>query len=155
MRWLGGARLPQAFYPLIVAANVGMLFLIARLFTPFLVAPGLATATMLAFSMHLRFGRTYVLAPALAAGVMFPWVGELLGWWPRSAEILDGALVLRSAGGRLLLPNVEIAHALYITALILVVGVLVRAMALTQRTSRRQVHLLAWHLRQLVPTTTP
>ncbi len=124
------------------------------MFTPFVVAPGLATATMLAFAMHRQFGRLWILAAALTLGVLSSWIAELVGLWPRAVGVVEGALVLQSPAGALQIPNIEVAHAFYTLVLVSTVGVLVRTLAKTQRDARRAAHLHAWHLRQLVPSAT-
>ncbi len=138
----------------IVASNVALIAILSRMFTPFVVAPGLATATILAFAMHRQFGKLWVLATALTLGVLSSWFLELAGILPKTVAALDGALVVASPAGDLRIPNFEVAHAFYTVVLISTVGVLVRTLAKTQRDARRAAYLHAWHLRQLVPTAT-
>jgi len=135
----------------VVLGNVALIGLAAWLFSPFLVAPGLAAATMVGFSMHIRFGPTWLLATLLASSIIVPWLGELVGPLPRSIEVVGGALALHVKGGGFQLPEAEIVLAIYVIAVLAVIGTLSHALARGQREARRTIHLQAWHLRQLVP----
>ena len=144
-------RVPTAVLYAVVVANACLLFIMSRMFASFAVAPGIACGTMLAFSMHHRFGKTWVLALVLSIGIIGPTIGELFGVWPATTEIVDGRLHLISAAGDFVFPNVQIAHSLYVVALVYVVGMMSRTMARTQRAARREALIQAWHLRQLMP----
>ncbi|MBA3452515.1 MAG: hypothetical protein H0T42_05390 [Deltaproteobacteria bacterium] len=139
----------------IVASNVLLIAILGRMFTPFVVAPGLATATVIAFAMHRQFGKLWVLSAALTLGALSSWIGEVMGILNRTVSTVEGALVLSSPAGTVRIPNLEIAHAVYTLVLVFTVGLLVRTLAKTQRDARRAAHLHAWHLRQLVPTPSP
>jgi hypothetical protein len=106
---------------------------------------------MFAFSLHPRFGPTWLLAAAMSGGIVGATLGELAGLLPATHEIAGGRISLGSAAGEFVAPNVEIAHSVYIVALIYAVGLLARAMVRSQREARREALLQAWHLRQLVP----
>jgi hypothetical protein len=143
--------LPLSFFLVIALCNAAMLFVISRMVTPYLIVPGLACAMMLAFAMHNRFGKTWVLTIGLGVGMLGPWLGTVAGLWDATWSTANGALLLRSPAGEFILPNAELAHHVYSIALIFVAGLLVRTIGKAQRDAQRSAHLHAWHLRQLMP----
>ena len=136
---------------MIVAAGVIMVATVSRVFTPFLVTPGLAAALVLSFCLHPRFGRWWLLGLVMSTGAILPWLLELVGVLERTMKGVDGQLVLYNERSELLMPQSEIALALYTVALVIMVGAVARTTARTLREARRIAHLQAWHLRQLVP----
>ena len=144
-------RLSNALLYMIVAAGVIMVATVSRVFTPFLVTPGLAAALVLSFCLHPRFGRWWVLGLLVSTGAIVPWLLELAGIFERTMKGVDGQLVLYNERSELLMPQSEIALALYTIALVIMVGAVARTTARTLREARRIAHLQAWHLRQLVP----
>lgn len=148
------ASVPRGYLLMIIAANAALVFVMARMFTSLVVAPGLACGTMLAFSMHARFGNTWVLALVFWLATIGPWLGELVGVIAhKSTAIVDGTLRLTSGGGEFLDPNLQIGHALYVAALIVVVGLLTRELSRNERRARSEALVVAWHLESLMPTT--
>ena len=145
-------RIPTWFLWVTAAANCVLIAILARMFSPMLVAPGLAAATMLGFCMHPRFGKTWLLVAGLALGVLGPWFLELAGVFEPSVGSFGRSLTVTSPAGALDGARFQIAHALFVTSLLAAVGMLAREMARTQRSARRAAHLQTWHLQQLVPT---
>jgi serine/threonine-protein kinase len=142
---------PSPLLWFVAVANMALVALLARLFSPMLIAPGLAAGTMLGFSFHPRFGKTLVLAAGLSAAILLPWLGEWLGLWSRTILEIDGMIALRSPAGSVDASRFELAHVLYVLSVVFTCGTLTKRMASTQRETRRTAHLHAWHLRQLVP----
>ncbi len=140
-----------AFLYTMVGSNVVLLAIAARLFSPFLVAPGIAAATMFALVLHPRFGRPAVLVIALCGAILVPWLLERIGVLSPTIGAHDGALVMRTANGSFRLPHMEIALAFYVIALLICSAFLSRGMSLMHYQSRRAAYLQAWHMRQLVP----
>ncbi|HEY5933446.1 MAG TPA: hypothetical protein VIU61_02350, partial [Kofleriaceae bacterium] len=136
---------------LIVAAGFTFVLMTSRVFTPFLVAPGIAAGILLSFCLHPRFGRWWLIAVVLAAGALGPWLLELAGILDRTMSIRDGALALHPENSELQMPAAEIGLALFTLTLVLITGAIARTTARTLREARRIAHMQAWHLRQLVP----
>jgi len=143
-------RLTSAPIYLNACINAVLIGLICRIVGPFIVAPTLATTTLMAYAAHPRFGRITVVGAILGAGIVVPWVLELAGVLAPTYRFVDGTIVLRSPVIEFHAMPVQFALALLLVALFGVVAVLSRTMAERQRESSRQVELQAWHLRQLV-----
>ncbi len=147
-------RWPEAAPPLFalqLLTNACLIGMFARLATPFLVAPGLAAATMLAFATHPREGKLVPMGLVLGSGVLVPWLLELTGVLSPSMFVRHGALVLDSPVVSTDLQHVAFVLAAYAVGLIGVVGLYARGMARKQRDAQRVQHVQAWQLRQLVP----
>jgi serine/threonine-protein kinase len=130
--------------------NAVLIGLIARIVGPFIIAPTLVLTTLMAYAAHPRFGKIGVIAVILAAGVVVPWGLELAGVLESTYQFVDGSIVLRSPVITFHSVPVQLAFALLLVALLVVVAVLSRAMAQRQHEANRRVELQAWHLRQLV-----
>jgi serine/threonine-protein kinase len=144
-------RLPDPLLWGVALTNMALVGFLARVFSPLLIAPGLAAATMLGFSFHPRFGKPYVLAAGIAVAIIAPWLGEQLGLWSRTVADVDGTIGLRSPAGAIDVERFELAHVIYVVAVVFTCSALTSRMSKGQRDARRTAHLQAWHLRQLVP----
>jgi serine/threonine protein kinase len=133
--------------------NAVLIALIARMVGPLIIAPTLATTTLMAYAAHPKFGRITVMAAILGASVAVPWALELLGLLSPSYRFTAGGeLVLSSSVVRFSAVAVEVAFAVLLVALLAVVGLLSRSMAKRQHEATRRLELHAWHLRQVVPS---
>jgi eukaryotic-like serine/threonine-protein kinase len=130
--------------------NAVLIGLICRIVGPFIIAPTLVATTLMAYAAHPRFGRITAIAAILAAGVAIPWALELTGLVASTYKFVDGTIVLQSPTITFHALPVQLAFALLLVALLVVVAVLSRMMAHRQRDASRRVELQAWHLRQLV-----
>jgi serine/threonine-protein kinase len=143
--------------PLMTAFLVGMIAmfaLIARMFSPLLIAPALAS-TFLAttpFSPLVRRSRALIWVTAGALLAIFGVLGaELVGWLSPTTTWADGRLVLTSPLGLEDFPALEMI-ALTMT-LMITIGSASSYVAMRQiKRAREQVLLQGWHLRQLAPT---
>ncbi|HEY5926012.1 MAG TPA: serine/threonine-protein kinase [Kofleriaceae bacterium] len=133
-----------------------MFALIARMFTPLLTAPALAStyiATM-PFSPLLRGpGRLALLTASSLAAIGGVWGAELIGWLSPTTKWENATLVLRSP-----LDGMEGFPALTMLAFSMVtligLGAVFSAYAMRDiRRARLQLVVQAWHLRQLAPTS--
>jgi len=133
--------------------NAVLIGLIAQMVSPFIIAPTLATTTLMAYAAHPRLGRMSVMAAILGAAVAVPWALELAGALPATYHFnAAGELVLASAVVRFSAVPVQVAFAVLLVGLLGVVGLLSRGLAKRQREATRTVELHAWHLRQVVPS---
>jgi len=129
--------------------NALLVGLLGYLYSPFLIAPGVAAIV----TMALGFAPTYrrLRAPVLIgclflAAVLAPWLAEELGWLPTTIAFVDGKLVL----GPTPLPLSLCGLVIYAVALIASAAGLAYANRLAEREVRERLHLQAWQLRQLV-----
>jgi len=149
-----GCRYPQRPFALIfVTLLIFMLGLVARMFTPILVAPPLCTIVLatLPFNPVISGRRTVV---AITVGTLVAtlgvWVVELLGLIAPTVIWTNGTFVLRSpVDGIGTIPAVPFLFIVTGITLIMASGVGYFAMRAMQH-SRKRLALQAWHLRQLV-----
>jgi len=126
--------------------------LVAHLFSPLLVAPAIAglTGVSLAANPFLERRRAVVfLGTALVAAIVLPALAEQLGWLRVTLESVPGGLLMHPAlhiPPALLVPVV----ALFATGMVVSAIALGRYTRTQERTLRRQLHVQAWHLRQLI-----
>ncbi len=136
---------------LAVVTNAGVLAVLAHEMTPLLVAPSVAiiTSGLLAASPRLR--PVWLLYLMTVAPILALWGLELIGWLPRTIEVVGDSLVMHAATTR-----IEASAGLLGLALWVIAGPAI-AIALTHWIKRdrarlqRTLQLQAWQLRQLVP----
>jgi serine/threonine protein kinase len=134
-----------------VVGNVVLIGIVAHIVNPFLVAPGIAGGTMMAFSLY-PFIRHWVLWLLLSASVLVPWLLEVAGYLPSTMSTENGDLVMHAPAIEFNSPQIAIALALYVLCLVGVTGLMARRLSDAQRDARRKLQVQAWHLRQLMPT---
>ena len=132
--------------------NAVLIGIVCRMVGPFIIAPTLVTTTMVAYAAHPQFGRMHVVALILSAGVVVPWVLEIVGVVAPTYRFAGGAIHLSSPIIEFSAIPVQLAFALLLVVLVTVVGVLSRGLAASQREATRKLELQAWHLRQIVPS---
>ena len=141
----------------VAIGHAAMLGLIARMFTPLFIAPGVTALMLMAYAQHPRTRqRDLVGGGALAvAAVLGVWGAEAFGWIS-STTIVDGG-VLQLAPPLDGLAEFPIIPALccYSILLVAVAAEFAYSVARRGRDARRELHVQAWHLRQLVSLDDP
>ncbi len=122
---------------------------IARLFSPPLVAPGIATLATFMFAVDPRI-RLIPLIGALMGAMLLPWALEIIGTWSRTLGSEHGDFMLHSEAFEARYPDAEIALAGFIATLVVFSATFARRVASSERSAVRALELQAWHLRQLV-----
>ncbi len=126
--------------------------LFARMFTPFLIAPGIGVVAIMAFAFHpqARGAGLYVTLALGIASILGMWAAELIGWLPPTMQLTQTSLALSSPvaglGATPLLPTL----CGYVVVLFVVGAVSSRGAAREARTARERLHVQAWQLRQLL-----
>jgi hypothetical protein len=139
---------------LVIVGNAVMIMLIARMFSPMFIAPGVAAVLAMAMVLTPQLS---VLGSAAAVGALFiaaavaPMALERLDVVSRTMSIDAAGIVLRApaiggAEGPALLVGV-----LYTIGLIIGACGMAHAMRARTRAAHRHLHVQAWQLRQLVP----
>ncbi|HEY4055083.1 MAG TPA: protein kinase [Kofleriaceae bacterium] len=136
------------------ATNALIIAVVCRFVGPFIIAPALVFTTLMAYAAHPMFGRLRYVSVILGAGVVVPWLLEIIGLVPRTYEFVNGQLRIFSSNLTFSSMPVQIGCALLLVALMTVVALLTRVLAVRQRDASRQLELQAWHLRQILPVTT-
>ena len=143
---------------LLVAIGHAVMFgLIARMFTPLFLAPGVAALTLMAYALHPTTGRRELLtAGALAAvAVLGVWGAEVFGWIS-STTVVEGGVVrlVPPLDGAAQFPIVP-ALCCYSVLLVVIATKFAYSAVRHGRDARRELHIQAWRLRQLVSLDPP
>jgi len=141
-------RIPRITWAVFLNAILMVFF--ARIFSPVIVAPALAVATVAALGGFPRLRASTVLV-TICAGTVLPLVLELAGVFPRTVTFSDGAIVIRSGALALGQTSTPIMLCLAHVATILAVGLLVRSLAIARREAQRKLEGQTWMLEQLLP----
>jgi len=126
-----------------------LVFVIAREFSPFMLAPSIAAVSVILFVVDPRVPWLGIVASQLLA-VLAPWLLELAGVLPRTLHELNGELVVHSDMIRTIEPQTDIGVAVFVVFTVLAAGLVARQVGVAQRQAVRTTELQAWHLRQLV-----
>ena len=134
-------------------SNAILLAVTARMYTPFLIAPGLAAMSAMAIMFTPTRSRLTSMAgmvglPALA--VLGPFLLERFGVLPLTTTVDQHGILLDAvavAGNETATLTVA---ALYVLGLIAAAAGMARGMRSRERAAKKILHLQAWQLRQLV-----
>ncbi|CAN5887105.1 hypothetical protein BH11MYX3_BH11MYX3_25990 [soil metagenome] len=132
--------------------NALLIAIVCRMVGPFIIAPTLVTTTLMAYAAHPSFGSIRIISAILAGSVAVPWALEAAGVLESTYRFVGGELILSSPVVTFNAVPVQIAFAALLVALVTVVALLTRVLAVRQRDATRKVELQAWHLRQILPT---
>jgi len=139
---------------LVIVGNVVMIATVARMFSPILVAPGVAAVLALAMVVTPRLS---VLGSAPSIGALFL-SGAIVPLILERAGLIAPTISIDPAGIHLHAPAIGGAQgptllvaALYIAGLIIGTCWMAHSMRTRTRAAHRALHLQAWQLRQLVP----
>jgi eukaryotic-like serine/threonine-protein kinase len=151
--WLGTKHRTAPLFVVVMLGNVATIALFARMFTPFLIAPGLAAVTLMAFAFHPVAAEIRTLAILTIGGIV-----TVIGLWALEAtdvlaptmRISDGAIHLLSPIDNIGALPVELSLCLYALTLIVIATILAHNNAVAARSARDHLHIQAWQLRQLI-----
>src|SRR5262249_44807496 len=139
---------------LVVIGNAVLVVVIARMFSPILIAPGLAAVLAMAMVLTPRFswlGTRAGGAGFMIGAVLLPWIFERIG-------VLSPTMAVDDSGINFSAPAIAGAEdptilvgVLYTIALIAGACIMGDTMRTRTRTAIRQLQIQAWQLRQLVP----
>jgi serine/threonine protein kinase len=145
-------RRPNLYVWWLIAFNAVAVAVLARMFSPALVAPAIAGLIASSLATHPQLEKRsgmLVLAGSLIAATSLPMLAESLGLLPPTMEVTSNGLLIEGiarTGAWFLYATVPV----YATSLVLGGVALSRVPYVQQRTARRQLYLQAWQLRQLV-----
>ena len=139
---------------LVIVGNVVMIAMIARMFSPVFVAPGVAAVLALALVVTpqlSRVGSPFVISTLYIIATLVPFGLERIDAVSRTVSIdAHGILLKAPAVGASEGPSLVVC-VLYIVGLIIGTCWMAHAMRTRARAAHRHLHLQAWQLRQLVP----
>jgi hypothetical protein len=141
---------------LAVIGNALIVALIALMFSPILIAPGIAAVLGMSMVVTPRLSwlnSAVGAALLMMAGVFGPWLAELAGFAsPTLSTLGDGTgIALRAPSVRGSEVAVIVVGMTYAVGLIAGAAWVAEAMRNRIREAHRHLHLQAWQLRQLVP----
>jgi hypothetical protein len=138
----------------IILAVVLLIAMLGRMFSPFLVAPGLAAVSgvTIMFGLVPATARAAVAMIAVLVGaVLLPWLAEAGGLVSSTIGHTARALVLETPGLQTR-TTTSIALLIGYTVLLVAAAVLIATqLRRSEVRARGHLHLQAWQLRQLVP----
>ena len=154
-----GLQLARAERPrpeLLLLANTLLVVVISRMFSPILVAPGLAASIAMAMVLaprYSRFGSSLVVAILMIGACLTPLLLEQIGVMSRTMFVTPhGVLFDAPALGPREFPMV-IVGAAYAIALIVGAALAGESLRVQNRAAHVRLHMQAWQLRQLVPVS--
>jgi serine/threonine-protein kinase len=140
--------------PLVVVSNVVLIAVIARLWGPFMAAPGLAAISTMVSAMSPMYRKARwvaAMAAAMTFAIIGPFVAELVGWISPTIASIPGGFQITAPGLHLSEAGQYLTSILYICALIAAAAALGYTIRGGERSLRERLLYVAWQLRQLVP----
>jgi hypothetical protein len=140
---------------LIIVANTVIIIVLARMYSPIMIAPGIAASLAMAMVLTPRFsflGSPISIAILMAGGIAGPLLLEQMGVISRTMSVSEAGVLFSppALSGQLEGPTILVG-ALFAVALVAgaaIAGYQMRARALD---AARHLHMQTWQLRQLVP----
>jgi serine/threonine-protein kinase len=151
--WTGSRRVTQANTVATIVFNLLIIVLLARLFSPFLIAPGVGAVSLMAFASHPAAANTRLFAGIATigiVGVLLVWFVELAGWATPTLSTVGGTIEMTSPIHGLATVPLLPALCLYSIVLVIAAAALAGSVASAERATKRQMHIQAWQLRQLL-----
>ena len=144
-------RIPRITWAIFLNAILMLFF--ARMFSPVILGPALAVATVAALSSfpHLRATTVYIL---MCASTVLPLVLELTSAVPRMIAFTDGVITIRPGAVAFGPTSTPLMLCLAHVTVLVVVGLFVRSLARARRDAQRKLEGQSWMLEQLLPRAT-
>ncbi|HEY4177168.1 MAG TPA: protein kinase [Kofleriaceae bacterium] len=134
-------------------ANGLVLACVSHMYTPFLIAPGLAAMSVMGLlftpTRSMLSGPTALVIVTIIA-VLGPWALELSGVVTRSTSVTPGVISMAAPAIAADVLPVYIVGAAYVVALLVISAGIASQMRDREREAKKTLHLQAWQLRQLV-----
>ena len=142
---------PRVAVALVTTLALAVLF--TRLMGPFVLTPLLVCCSLVALtSLPWLNERTWAVVGWTAAALALPLVFEAVGVLPRTWNLGEGGLLVRSdvirSHGTTDAVSLIVANSVFTV----VVALLTLGISRRRRIAQRQIYVQAWHLRQLLPT---
>ena len=140
-----------------VLGNAVLIALVARVASPFLLAPGIAALTATALGMsptYLRPPIVVVMIACLSAAVLLPWVAELAGWISPTTTVVKGGLLLEATAFHLKHGAQLIVLVFYVLTLLSASGWLAFALMRRERRLRYRTYVQLWQMRENLTNAT-
>nr|HEX4318359.1 serine/threonine-protein kinase [Kofleriaceae bacterium] len=139
---------------LLAIGNAVLLGIVSRMFTPFLIAPGLAAMSAMAILFTpttSRLTSTVGVTLLAWAAVLVPWILERVGVLSVTTTVDASGILMRAAGTEGAEGPTLAVAIFYVLAMIGAGAGMATAMRERTRVARRALYVQTWQLRQLVP----
>jgi hypothetical protein len=153
--WFHALRARRPRPGLVLVVNTLIVIVLARMYSPILVAPGLAATVGMAMALTPRFsflGSPLTIMVVMAGAATGPLLAEQLGLLSTTLSVSPDGILLAAPAISGVVPGGTIFVAALFAVALVVASVFtasqVRARAVEAAT---RLHLQAWQLRQLVP----
>jgi len=147
--WMRKAGTRYWIPPLVIAQMV-LIAITSRIYTPFLLGPGVAAVTASGLMTGPQYAKRQatVIVTLTSLAVLAPMGLELLGWFDQTFTVgIHSATIHARMGG----PTATyLTLALFTVALTTSSAIISRGLRLAERRARHSMHVQAWQLRQLV-----
>ncbi|MEO8699334.1 MAG: serine/threonine-protein kinase [Kofleriaceae bacterium] len=132
-------------------ANATLLVLLERYISPLILVPGLIAGTAVALIVFPSLlQRPVLVIGTFVIAYLVPFLLEATGVWSSTFEQVGDAILVRSAA----MPMTDATMSFLVLshlAMLIVLPLFVRTLAIAQRDGRRRLEVYAWHLDQLLP----
>jgi hypothetical protein len=138
-----------------IVANALLIAVVARMFSPLIIGPGVAAATVMAMIPNPairppRFAGVVTIVMVIA--VLVPWLAEYAGVLSRTMWTENDLLLVHSPALEMHGFAVQFGLTIYSIVLIAFSALMAFTAARGERIARHHLHLQAWQLRQLMPS---
>jgi serine/threonine-protein kinase len=138
----------------LLVANAIIVVILSRMFSPIMIAPGIAASLVMAMVLTPRFSRlgsSVVIAAVMTIAVLGPLVLELAGAVSQTMSVSEAGVLFHAPGLASSKTPTIIVGVVYVVALIAGAAIAGEVMRRQTRSAHLRVHLQAWQLRKLVP----
>ena len=138
---------------LVIAGNAITVAIYARMFSPFLIAPTVATlmiGTLFGSPAYRRRAPVTLALVLTALGIVGPWIAELAGWISPTI-VFDSHLSIYSDAIQTNPTLILTALSIYAPAFVFASAAVTLRRARVEEAAQTRLHVQAWRLRQLVP----
>jgi hypothetical protein len=150
--WFSKARrVPPSVMYGVVAINGVFVALTSRVFSPYVVAPGIAAIGTVAFVMHSQL-KAWIILLIGCLSVAVPIALELTGVLAPTAHFTGSAIVITPAVVSFAKIPTIVTLTLASIGLVLPATLSIDRLRRAQLAAERKMHLQSWQLRQLVPS---
>jgi len=138
----------------IIVANTALVVVISRMFSPVLIAPGIAASIALAMVLtpqRSKLGSVWTITVLMIGAVLVPLALEELGVLSPTMFVTPRGLAFETVAFGGTTTPVLIVATVYVVALIVGTALTGSLMRSQQQRMHRRLHMQTWQLRQLVP----
>ncbi len=151
---LHAMRAPTPRPGLVAIANTLIVIVLARMYSPVLIAPGIAASLAMAMVLTPRFswlGSAIGICVLMGGAVLGPLALEQLGVLSPTMSVTDAGVAFHAPAISALEGPTILVASIYIVSLIAGACIAAAAMRARTRAAHHRLQLQAWQLRQLVP----